>query len=161
MEYILTLRNLSARARLSGRLPFFPKPGYIWDEYSEPAPVSMKYAAIYTRVSTDKQEQRRTMESQVAELQEACRAAGATIVKEYADEGVSGGILARPGLDRLRDDAARGLFQAVFITSPDRLSRKYVLQILVLEELHKQGVQVVFTDREFTDSPEDQLLLGA
>jgi site-specific DNA recombinase len=120
----------------------------------------MKQAAIYARVSSDKQEERRTIESQVAELRKACRAAGVIIVKEYTDGGFSGSILARPGLDQLRKDASLGLFQTAYILSPDRLARKYVHQALVLEELGKLGIQVFFTDKELTDSPEDQLLLG-
>jgi site-specific DNA recombinase len=120
----------------------------------------MKKAIIYARVSTDKQEEQRTIESQVAELREVCRKSGVDVVSEYTDDGYSGTTLVRPGLDRLRDDASKGLFQAVYILSPDRLARKYVFQALVIEELRKQGIEVAFLDKPVTDKPEDQLLLG-
>jgi site-specific DNA recombinase len=120
----------------------------------------MKQSAIYARVSTDKQEEQRTIESQLAELREACRRDNARVVQEYTDDGVSGTTLVRPGLDRLRDDAARGVFQAVYILAPDRLARKYVYQALVIEEMRKQGIEVFFLDKPVTDKPEDQLLLG-
>lgn len=120
----------------------------------------MKQAAIYARVSSERQEEQRTIESQLAALREACQRDGVHVVGEYTDDGLSGATLARPSLDQLRDDVSRGLFQAVYILSPDRLARKYVYQALVLEDFRKQGIQVVFLDKEVTDKPEDQLLLG-
>jgi site-specific DNA recombinase len=42
----------------------------------------------------------------------------------FEDEGYSGSVLARPGLERLRDLAAEGQIEAVLIYAPDRLSRK-------------------------------------
>jgi site-specific DNA recombinase len=120
----------------------------------------MKKAVIYARVSTDKQEEQRTIESQVAELREVCRRQGVDVVGDYIDDGYSGTTLARPGLERLRDDATRDSFQAIYVLSPDRLARKYVYQALVIEELRKQGIEVVFLDKPVTDKPEDQLLLG-
>ncbi|HEU0021219.1 MAG TPA: recombinase family protein [Dehalococcoidia bacterium] len=120
----------------------------------------MKKAAIYARVSPDKQEEQRTIESQVAALREVCRRNEVEVVSEYTDDGYSGTTLVRPGLDRLRDDASKGLFQAVYILSPDRLARKYVYQVLILEELQKHEMEVRFLDHPVTGKPEDQLLLG-
>lgn len=120
----------------------------------------MKKAAIYARVSSDKQEEQKTIESQVAELRRVCGADDCRVVQEYLDDGVSGASLARPGLDQLRDDAARGLWETVYILSPDRLARKYLYQAIVLEELAKKSIQVVILNKPVTDRPEDQLLLG-
>jgi len=120
----------------------------------------MKKSVIYARVSTEKQEEQKTIESQLAELREICKKDGATIVKEYIDNGISGGVLARPSLDRLRDEASSGLFAAVYILSPDRLARKYIYQAIVMEELKKKGIEIIFLNKPVTDNPEDQLLLG-
>ena len=120
----------------------------------------MQKAAIYARVSSEKQEQERTIESQLAALREACQRAGVEVIGEYTDDGISGTTLARPALDKLRDDASRRVFGAVYILSPDRLARKYLYQALVLDELKKRDVQVMFLDKPVTDRPEDQLLLG-
>jgi len=120
----------------------------------------MKIVAIYARVSTERQEEQKTIESQICELREACKKDEVEIAKEYVDNGFSGGVLARPGLDQLRDDASRGLFNAVYILSPDRLARRYLYQALVIEELKKKGIEVIFLNKAVTDSPEDQLLLG-
>lgn len=120
----------------------------------------MQRAAIYARVSSEKQEQERTIESQVAALREACKQAEVEVIGVYADDGISGTTLARPALDKLRDDAARRVFESVYILSPDRLARKYLYQAIVLDELRKRQVQVMFLDKPVTERPEDQLLLG-
>ncbi len=117
-------------------------------------------AAIYARVSSEQQEERRTIESQVAELRESAKRDRVTIVEEYRDDGVSGATLQRPALDRLRDDAARGRFERLYVHSPDRLARKYLYQALVLEELARYRIDVAFLNKKVGDAPEDQLLLG-
>jgi len=120
----------------------------------------MKKAAIYARVSTERQEEQKTIESQICDLREAGKKDGVEIVTEYVDDGFSGGVLARPALDKLRDDASRDLFETVYIHSPDRLARKYLYQALIIEELKKQGIEIKFLNKAVTESPEDQLLLG-
>lgn len=62
----------------------------------------------------------------------------------FVDAGVSGATLIRPQLERLRDRAALGLVDRLYVLSPDRLSRKYAHQALLMEELLACGVQVVF-----------------
>src|SRR5207248_967480 len=44
----------------------------------------------------------------------------------FRDDGHAGAKLQRPGLDALRDQAARAAFDVVLITAPDRLARNYV-----------------------------------
>ncbi len=94
-------------------------------------------AAFYARVSTAQQEQEQTVASQLAAIERAASAMGLTVPPErrYLDEGVSGSRLDRPGLDALRDAAADGLLDLVFVYCPDRLARNYVHQHVLLEEL--------------------------
>jgi DNA invertase Pin-like site-specific DNA recombinase len=63
-----------------------------------------------------------------------------------------------PGLDALRDHAARAAFDAVLVTAPDRLARNFVHQMVVLEELERRGVGVVFCDRPLSDDPHERLV---
>lgn len=78
----------------------------------------------------------------------------------YRDDGYSGAKLSRPGLDRLRDQAAMGVFELVLITAPDRLARKYVHQVLLIEELKQLDCQIEFLERPMnSDDPHDHLLL--
>ncbi len=62
--------------------------------------------AIYARVSTDGQEQRGTIGSQVEALRSRMAAEGREIVAEFLDDGYSGARLDRPGLDALRRSQA-------------------------------------------------------
>ena len=121
----------------------------------------MKTAAIYARVSSDKQKEEKTIASQTAALTEFARKEGYDVPREwiFEDEGFSGASLVRPGLERLRDLAAEGQIEAVLVYSPDRLSRKYAYQILLTEEFARNGVETVFVKAPKSDTPEDQLLL--
>ena len=77
----------------------------------------------------------------------------------FADNGISGTTLARPALDALRDQAAAGEIDQVLVLNPDRLARKYAHQLMLVEEFHKLGVEILFVNRKISHSPEDQLLL--
>src|SRR5215210_4790460 len=85
------------------------------------------HAAIYARVSTERQERDQTIDSQLAALRTWVQQQGYALLPEhlFTDEGYSGARLDRPGLDRLRDAARDGGFDVVGILSPDRLARKY------------------------------------
>jgi hypothetical protein len=98
-----------------------------------------KPAAIYARVSSDRQKENHTIGSQTAALIEYAQKNGYSVPPEWVfqDEGYSGAILVRPGLEALRDLAAEGQIAAVLIYSPDRLSRKYAYQVLLSEELSR------------------------
>ena len=91
--------------------------------------------AIYARVSTDVQEARGTIGSQIALLRERVAQEGHELVAEYTDDGFSGARLDRPGLDALRDAAEAGHIEGVWCLSPDRLARMYAYQVIVLDEL--------------------------
>ncbi len=118
-------------------------------------------AAIYTRVSSDRQKESDTIASQTAALVEYAKAHGYAVPPEwiFQDEGYSGASLVRPGLEALRDLAAQGQITTVLIYSPDRLSRKYAYQVLLGEELSRCGVEVVFLKSPAGSSPEDQLVV--
>lgn len=120
-------------------------------------------AALYARVSTLQQEQEATIESQVAAIEQYAQGQGYQLQPEFTflDQGVSGAKLARPALDRLRDLATEGAFSAVLCLSPDRLARQYAHQWVLLDELRRVGVQVVFINQpDAKDDPQGQLFLG-
>src|SRR3974377_1226972 len=121
----------------------------------------MKMAAIYARVSSEQQREENTIASQTASLIEFAKSHDLEVPKEWVfeDEGYSGATLERPGLERVRDLAAEGQIQVVLAHSPDRLSRKYAYQILLIEELARHGVETLFVKSPRGDSPEDQLLV--
>ncbi|MGF6658957.1 site-specific DNA recombinase [Paraburkholderia atlantica] len=117
--------------------------------------------ALYARVSSEQQSKRGTIDSQIAALKERIQADGAQIVEDmcFVDAGVSGATLVRPQLERLRDAAALGTVDRLYILAPDRLARKYAHQALLMEEFSSCGVQVVFLNHAIGTTPEESLLL--
>ena len=118
-------------------------------------------AAVYARVSTERQGRDQTIDSQLDALRGWAGGHGYELKREhiYIDEGYSGSRLDRPALDRLRDAAREGEFDVVGVHSPDRLARRYAYQVVLLEELRKAGCPVEFVHRPISDDPHDQLLL--
>src|SRR5215471_12996286 len=121
----------------------------------------MRTAAIYARVSSEQQREAHTIASQTAALIELARTLDLEVPTAwiFEDEGYSGATLERPGLERVRDLAAEGQIQAVLVYSPDRLSRKYAYQILLIEEFTRHGVETRFLNAPQSATPEDQLLV--
>lgn len=121
----------------------------------------MKTAAIYARVSSDKQKEEHTIASQTAALRTFAQEQQYDVPAEWVfeDEGYSGASFVRPGLERARDLAAEGLIEAVLVYAPDRLSRRYAHQILLVEEFARVGVETLFVRSPRASTPEDQLLL--
>lgn len=120
-----------------------------------------KTAAIYARVSSDQQREQNTIGSQTQALLDYAQGHEYTVAPEwqFEDEGYSGSTLMRPGLERLRDLIAEGAIQTVLIYEPDRLSRNYAYQVLLLEEFARHGAAVVFLKAPPADTPEQRLML--
>jgi site-specific DNA recombinase len=117
--------------------------------------------AIYARVSSDQQAEAGTIASQVQALRERLVLHNLPLEEElcFIDDGYSGTTLVRPALERLRDLAASGGLDRLYVHSPDRLARKYAYQVLLLDEFRRCGVEVVFLNHAIGDSPEEHLLL--
>src|SRR3954469_24852382 len=120
-----------------------------------------RVAAIYARVSSDRQRHEHTIQSQTAALRELAGARGLLLVEDlvFEDEGFSGASLRRPALERLRDRAVEGRLEVLLCHAPDRLARRYAYQVLLLEEFQRAGVEVIFAkEPERSDTPEDELM---
>jgi site-specific DNA recombinase len=115
----------------------------------------------YGRVSDDKPSQEGPIASQMEKVLERIASDGWKCDPElcFVDDGYSGDTLVRPGLERLRDQAAAGTIDRLYILDPDRISRKYAYQVLILEELTRCGVEVVFLCNPPGRGPEENLLL--
>ena len=106
-------------------------------------------AVIYARVSTAQQEEEATIESQVSALETYAKAHDYELSADgyYLDQAISGARLQRPALDRLRDSATEGRFSTILCLSPDRLARQYAHQWVLLDELQRVGVKVIFVNQ--------------
>jgi site-specific DNA recombinase len=118
-------------------------------------------AALYARVSSGQQANAQTIASQLSTLRERMQMddCPSVVDREFVDDGWSGAILMRPALERLRDAAALGAVDRLYVHSPDRLARRYAYQVLLIDELQRSGVEIVFLNHSIGKTPEDDLLL--
>lgn len=109
----------------------------------------VKRAALYVRVSTDKQ----TVANQTAALAAVAEARGWQIVEAYSDAGISGskGRKDRPGLDKLLADASRGKFDVVMSWAIDRIGRSLVDLLDTIQTLEACGVDL-YLDQQAVDT---------
>ena len=121
-----------------------------------------KTVALYARVSSQKQADGKTIDSQVNAIRERIANDQLHIHSEFefCDNGYSGAQLVRPALERLRDLLAVSSIDRLYVHSPDRLSRKMAHQAILLEELHKHDCEIVFLNQDgIAKSPEANLLI--
>src|SRR3984893_2123174 len=116
--------------------------------------------AIYARVSTEEQREGQNIDSQVDELERFSREKCWPIVAIYKDEGWSGGVMERPELDRLRDDAQKAVFDAVLINDVDRLARDVAHLGVIKRDLERKGIQVIFRKLPSDASPTNNLMVN-
>jgi site-specific DNA recombinase len=123
--------------------------------------MNQQQVAIYARVSSKQQADEGTVESQLTALRQRVEHDGFHLPGEFTfvDDGYSGANLIRPGLERLRDLVALKGLDRLYVHSPDRLARKYAYQVLLVDEFQRAGVEVIFLNRELSETPEDELLL--
>ena len=117
--------------------------------------------ALYARVSSERQAETGTIESQIAALKERIGQDGYTVGNEccFIDDGYTGSTLIRPALERLRDAVAGGGIERLYVLAPDRLARKYAYQVLLVDEFRRQGVDIIFLNHKLGESPEEEMLL--
>jgi DNA invertase Pin-like site-specific DNA recombinase len=101
-----------------------------------------KRAALYVRVSTDKQ----TIANQIEALTAIADGRGWTIVETYSDIGISGAKSRkdRPGLDRLLNDASHGKFNVVMAWAIDRVGRSLIDLLGTIQHLEACKVDIIF-----------------
>lgn len=123
----------------------------------------MKAAAIYMRVSTAHQEEEQTIDNQKMEILERVKKDTDIVLItdfEYKDEGWSGAIIERPDLDRMRADAREGKFEVLYVYDRGRLSRKFVHQEIILEELRECGIECISL-HDINGQTTEEVLMGS
>ena len=123
--------------------------------------MNTKQAAYYARVSSDRQSKANTVASQISALEKRLTDDGYKILlaMKFVDDGYSGATLIRPALEQLRDSIALGEIDTLYVHTPDRLSRKYAYQAILIEEFTAAGVSTLFLTNPPGESPEENLLL--
>src|SRR5947207_5513138 len=108
-----------------------------------------KRAAIYVRVSTDRQ----TVENHVRELRQIAERRGWQVVEQYSDAGISGskGRDGRPGLDQMLKDASRRKFDVIMAWAIDRLGRSLIDLLGTIQTLEASSVDL-YLDQQSIDT---------
>jgi len=122
-------------------------------------------AALYARVSTDKQAEKYGIPSQIEALRKRSLEKGWTPALDgdrdaFIDDGYSGAELDRPALNRMRQAAGDGRVDVVLAYDPDRLSRKLYHLMILAEEFEKQGIKLEFITQDMGSSPEDRMFFN-
>jgi DNA invertase Pin-like site-specific DNA recombinase len=110
-------------------------------------------------VSTDLQQKEGTIESQVVTLRRQIMAAGQELVREYIDDGYTGTLLTRPGLEQLRSDLKTDLFDVIHFLAADRIARDAAYQSIIVGELINHGKQIIINAVNYENIPESKVTL--
>ena len=119
--------------------------------------------AGYCRVSTDKDDQANSFDSQQRYFREFIRNhTGWELYDIYADEGITGtSTKKRTQFHRMINDAYAGRFRLIITKEVSRFSRNVLDTIAYTRELRSIGVGVIFaTDQINTLEPEGEMLLS-
>ena len=116
--------------------------------------------ALYARVSTGRQENEQTIESQLDEVKRKITADGNVLLPNniFIDDGWSGEMIARPSLDLMRDAAKEEKFNAIYVYDRGRLSRTFAHQEIIIEELADRDIKFISLHDVQADSPETRVL---
>jgi DNA invertase Pin-like site-specific DNA recombinase len=119
--------------------------------------IKAKRAAIYVRVSTDRQ----TVENQIPALRGIAERRGWDVVEVYNDAGISGskGRNERPGLDQMLKDASKGKFNVVMVWAIDRLGRSLLDLLGTIQHLKECNADVYIDQQNLdTTTPTGKLM---
>ena len=121
-----------------------------------------RYVALYCRVSTDEQAREGvSLEEQQERLQAYCKAMGWNEeVILFVDDGYSAKSLERPQLSKLMEQVDKGKISKILVTKLDRISRRLLDLLRIIEIFHEHNVSFVSISESFdTNTPSGRLTL--
>ncbi len=117
-------------------------------------------AVAYCRVSTNKEEQLDSLESQQTFFTEYAKRNGLELIRIYADEGKSGTKMKnRTELLGLLSDSGKDMFEVVLIKDVSRLARNTLDFLTSIRNLKSQGIKVIFVNYDQTSSDSSEFML--
>jgi site-specific DNA recombinase len=119
-------------------------------------------AATYSRVSLPGQADNFSLPSQRRAMLKLASEKGYMVPPElqFTDEGGLGGEIDRPGLTSLRAAVRSGAIQAVIVYDPDRLSRKLIDLLILVDEFERHNATLVFVNGSVDATPEGKAMLS-
>lgn len=118
--------------------------------------------AIYARVSTKREEQKNSLQNQIALAESVAREYGFTVVERYIDNGISGaGIKNRSEILRLLEDAKKKKFDVVIAKSVSRLGRNTLQSMQLADQLERIPVRLILPEDNYdTDTSRSRLMFN-
>ncbi len=119
-------------------------------------------AAIYARVSSDRQDVDLSISAQLKALREYAAKNCYSVVKEYVDEAESGRTSARPAFREMiaTSKLKQPPFNVILVWKLSRFARNREDSIIYKSLLRKQGIQVVSINEPIEDTPTGRLMEG-
>ena len=119
-------------------------------------------AALYARVSSDRQDVDLSVAAQLRALKEYAKANGYSVAREYVDEAESGRIADRPQFRRMIDEGGRAKapFEVILVWKFSRFTRKREHAVAFKAQLRRKGIRVVSITEQAEDNATGRLLEG-
>ena len=120
----------------------------------------LKPAALYARVSSDRQDVDLSVAAQLRALRDYAEKNGYLVAREYVDEAESGRIADRPQFRKMLDEAskANAPFQEILVWKFSRFTRKREHAVAFKSMLRRRGIRVVSITEHADDSPTGKLM---
>ena len=121
---------------------------------------SLTPAALYARVSSDRQDVDLSVAAQLRALRDYAEKNGYSVGREYVDEAESGRVADRPQFREMIEEGSRpnALFQVILVWKFSRFTRKREHAVAFKSMLRRKGVKVVSITEHADDSPTGKLM---
>ncbi|MDE2780310.1 MAG: recombinase family protein [Chloroflexota bacterium] len=119
-------------------------------------------AALYARVSSDRQDVDLSVAAQLRALRDYAKNNGYSVAREYVDEAESGRIADRPQFREMIEEGSRpkAPFQVILVWKFSRFTRKREHAVAFKAQLRRKGIRVVSITEQAEDNATGRLLEG-
>ena len=119
-------------------------------------------AALYARVSSDRQDVDLSVAAQLRALKEYAKANGYSVAREYIDEAESGRIADRPQFKMMIEEGSKpkAPFDVILVWKFSRFTRKREHAVVFKSQLRRKGIRVVSITEQAEDNATGRLLEG-
>ena len=119
-------------------------------------------AALYARVSSDRQDVDLSVSAHFRALKDYARANGYSIAREYVDEAESGRVANRPQFREMIEEGGKpkSPFEVILVWKFSRFTRKREHAVAFKAQLRRKGIRVVSITEQAEDNATGRLLEG-
>ncbi len=119
-------------------------------------------AALYARVSSDRQDVDLSVSAQLRALKEYAKANGYSVAREYVDEAESGRVANRPQFREMIEEGGKpkAPFEVILVWKFSRFTRKREHAVAFKSQLRRKGIRVVSITEQAEDNATGRLLEG-